>query len=629
MSYNYLDRDISWLGFNQKVIEQTEKGIPLAEKIQFIGIASSNLDELFKVRIASRQFADEDVITLIKESQDQLHEIEAEFKVLNKVRFLNTYGPMKKERKYEFDKIFTSMIYPVLTPIRVQDTIIPKDKTSYIFIKTKRKDKEGCHLIEIPSNLNRFVIADRRMILLEDLIINNLSSILKGVEVIETGTFRVLRNAEMFFNDNQDVFDMLNKSLKDREKSNIIRLDFSGSYELLEELKSKIELEGAVINKCDYVDLSVLKKFNDCFMDATEKCRSFSGANPFNRHKTIFEIIDTSDRIAHHPYESFDDTVVRFIQEAAESDKVKSIKITLYRVTEKSKIVEALLQAADSGKVVTVFVELKARFDEKNNIRISKILQEAGINIIFGPAKIKTHCKICVVTYQDGEKTKVYSHIGTGNYNEANSKIYTDYSYFTCDKKIGSDLTRFFNLLTSDQDQFKSKEIIYAPYNLREEINELMDKETKSARKGKSARIIIKCNNLTDEKICDKLREAAAAGVKIICIVRSSCILNPEKNIKIYSLVGRFLEHSRVYIFGKKDPTILIGSSDLMYRNLNLRNEILINVENKKLKNRILRDTTFYIKDTYNSYEIEKDYKYKKKKGKSFDAHAEFIEEAN
>ena len=312
-----------------------------------------------------------------------------------------------------------------------------------------------------------------------------------------------------------------------------------------------------------------------------------------------------------------------------------SIRICLYRVSSRSEIIDALLKAADTGKLVTVLVELKARFDEKHNMQISNILRKGGIRIIYTKADIKTHAKVCLVTRMEKKGLRIYSHIGTGNYSESNSKLYTDYSYFSADRELGEELTQFFNILTSDQGDFKSHRVWYAPYNMKSEILDAIEGQIKRAKKGKKAEITVKCNALTDESVANKLIEAARDGVKLRLIVRSACIIQPQKNIEIYSIVGTYLEHSRVYIFGprnSKDCTVLIGSADLMYRNLSRRNELLIKVEQEDLKKRILNHIDLYLHDTVNRRRILPNYKYEDvkpdKKEDPLDCQAEFRKEA-
>jgi polyphosphate kinase len=321
------------------------------------------------------------------------------------------------------------------------------------------------------------------------------------------------------------------------------------------------------------------------------------------------------------------------LNEAAIDPNVLSIKIALYRVSDNSEIISALLKAADTGKLVVVMVELKARFDEHHNIEISRILTEGGVRIVYTKPNLKTHAKLCLVTRKEKGKLKIYSHVGTGNYSESNAKQYSDYSYFTAKQDTGYDLSRFFNLMCSNQEPFKSNHITYAPYNMRSVIINQIDREIKNAKKKKKAYIVCKCNSFTDDKIADKIIEAAKAGVKIGLIIRGACILEPMKNIKIYSIVGRFLEHSRVYIFGYGSKArVFIGSSDIMYRNLNLRNELLLRVENKEIKSRIQNHIKWYLEDTINRRKILNGYKYEmvvpNKGEKPFSAQEAMIKEA-
>ena len=431
---------------------------------------------------------------------------------------------------------------------------------------------------------------------------------------------------------------MIELTLREREKSWITMLEVAGNNKQIEMLKALIPVTDNTIilkvSSLSTVGLAALKKIPSSIFSTKAQARTYEPSNPFPNDKKIMDYIKEADRLVFHPFESYRDTFVRFIEEAADNEDVISIKITLYRVADKSRIIDALIRAAENGKQVTVLVELKARFDEGHNIKISRILREAGVRLVYGSPDLKTHAKLCLVTAIQGNKTVIYSHIGTGNYNESNAKQYTDYSYFTADKQTGYDLTRFFNLLTSTQEKFKSKKIFYAPYNLRDEIIEQIENQIKLAKANKPARIIFKCNSLTDDKVSKALTDAANAGVEVTLIIRGACVIPYQENINVYSIVGRFLEHSRIYLFGKgKNESIYIGSNDIMYRNLNRRNELMLKVEPKELKDRIKSHLKLYMTDTENRRTRIGDYDYFWEQDTVFvkrvDCQQQFIREAS
>lgn len=640
----YMDRDISWIRFNNEVLEETTRKIPMAEQILFFGITGSNLDEFCQVRYPAQVDMDTD---------EELEEFRTALKkhygnYMNSWRKFNKeHGLIRKVKDLKdgaakwAEKVFRSEVFPTLQPITVS-----KSKTLnlhpglYLMVEAENPDKDQDYLsyIEIPEMIDRFIAVPEKHYAIDviDLIQYNLKFMFKDRKICNSYPISILRSAEVYnmVDGHLDPFSMIQATLKERSRAWITRVEVgTDSKHSLKEIKSMLPLcSDSIVLATDYVKLSDLKKFPSAVFDEKDRTRKFKPYNTFPA-TPIFDYIKKEDRLAFHPYESYDSTMVRFLQEAANDPGVISIKISLYRVSNNSKIVDALLKAADKGKSVTVLIELKARFDEHHNMEVSTILREGGIRLVYTDPNIKTHAKVCIVTRKEKKGIRTYCQVGTGNYSESNSKQYTDYSYFTADEEIGYDLTRFFNLLCSDQGTFKSRKIIYAPYNMRDEIDEYIDRETKRAKKGKQARIICKCNSLTDDKIADKLIEAAKTGVKITLIVRGACIIGCRKNLKVYSIVGRFLEHSRVYVFGNgKDADLLIGSADLMQRNLSNRNELLIRIEKDELKNRIMKHLKWYIDDNSFRRIVKEKYQYETvkpdKKEESFSVQDRCIKEA-
>ena len=646
--FDILNRDYSWLKFNERVLEETTRiSYPLQERVIYHGITHSNLDEFIQTRYpATIDMYDEDGLKEFRKTiQDHYKLLERGWEECNdRYELLLTSIYMGSQNRNWMRNYFRKNIYPTLQPVTLSNAKVLDPRTTITIFVVTSDDKDRVYLnyVEIPHMLPRFIITPdgKHVVPIEVFVTSNLEYLFKGVKIDSYCTFRILRSAEVYVQSDsyRDQYEMIELTLKEREKSWITMLEVAGTDKQVEMLKALIPVTDNTIvlkvNTLSTVGLSALKKIPKSIFPMKDQARLHEPANPFPSDKKIMDYIKEADRLVFHPFESYRDTFVRFIEEAAENDDLISIKIALYRVADKSRIIDALIRAAENGKQVTVLVELKARFDEGHNIKISRILREAGVRLVYGSPDLKTHAKLCLVTAIQGHKTVIYSHIGTGNYNESNAKQYTDYSYFTADKQTGYDLTRFFNLLTSTQEKFKSKKIFYAPYNLRTEIIEQIENQIKLAKENKPARIIFKCNSLTDDKVSKALTEAANAGVDVTLIIRGACVIPYQPNIKVYSIVGRFLEHSRIYLFGRgKHESIYIGSNDIMYRNLNRRNELMLKVEPKELKDRIKYHLKMYMDDTDNRRTRIGDYEYFWEKDTAFvkrvDCQQQFIREAN
>lgn len=646
--FEILNRDYSWLKFNERVLEETTRtSYPLQECVIYHGIVHSNLDEFLQTRYpATIDMYDEDGLkAFIKTIQEHYHLLERGWEECNNLHELMLSSlDMGTDNRNWVKNYFRKNIYPTLQPVTLSNAKVLDPRTTItIFVVTSDdKDRTYLNYVEIPHMLPRFIITPdgKHVVPIEVFVTSNLEYLFKGVKIDSYCTFRILRSAEVYVQSDsyRDQYEMIELTLKEREKSWITMLEVAGNDKQIEMLKALIPVTDNTIilkvSSLSTVGLAALKKIPSSIFSTKAQARTYEPSNPFPNDKKIMDYIKEADRLVFHPFESYRDTFVRFIEEAADNEDVISIKITLYRVADKSRIIDALIRAAENGKQVTVLVELKARFDEGHNIKISRILREAGVRLVYGSPDLKTHAKLCLVTAIQGNKTVIYSHIGTGNYNESNAKQYTDYSYFTADKQTGYDLTRFFNLLTSTQEKFKSKKIFYAPYNLRDEIIEQIENQIKLAKANKPARIIFKCNSLTDDKVSKALTDAANAGVEVTLIIRGACVIPYQENINVYSIVGRFLEHSRIYLFGKgKNESIYIGSNDIMYRNLNRRNELMLKVEPKELKDRIKSHLKLYMTDTENRRTRIGDYDYFWEQDTAFvkrvDCQQQFIREAS
>lgn len=638
----YLSRDISWLSFNRRVSDEMYKNIPLGDKVMFQGITYSNLSEFMMVRYpACIEFnTDTELEELTSAISVQYNELSDRFRKFNKKkRIIRPITSLMKEERKWADRYFEQNVYPGLQAITFDRT---KDLNLhsgiYVLVMYERNDEPMAGYIEIPPGINRFIAIPGKnfAVAVEDMIKINIKKIFLDSSNYTVAPFVIARSAEVYVQSDRytDPFQLISETLREREKSWVTYLEVgSDKKSVLKLLRKVLPMSTNTITFIsNMVHLQDLKSFPTDVYDIEQKSRRYEPIATFPA-TGIFNYIRKQDRLCFHPYESYRASMVRLLEEAAIDPDVVSIKISLYRVSDNSRIIDALLKAADKGKLVTVLIELKARFDEHHNMEISTILREGGVRLVYTKPDIKTHAKVCLITRKEKKGLRIYSQIGTGNYSEANAKLYSDYSYFSADQELGRDLTQFFNLLTSDQGTFKSRKIIYAPYNMREEITERINEQIKRAKNKKSARIIMKCNALTDDKIADKLIEAAKSGVDITLIIRSACIVEPMENIKIYSIVGRFLEHSRVFVFGSgKESKVYIGSADAMRRNLSMRNELLLLVEKEDIRNRIMKHINMYLKDTVNRRVILNGYKYEdvkqKRDKKPFNSHSEFIKEA-
>lgn len=638
----YLNRDVSFLAFNMRVSDEAKHDWPLQDKTLFNGITWSNLDEFLQVRypIELETITDDELQEFLNAVTDHYIELSKRFKKFNeKYKIIRRVKDLKKSQLEWAEKYFKRDVFPALQPITIDKSrqINPRAGT-YLLFQTKDGDDEYVNYVELPTGIARYVRVPDESFVIDTLdCIQYFKSLLfKDRDIINVFGFNILRSAEVYAQNDRylDPYDLIKQTLKERARAWITRLEISSTDKKdIKLIKSLLPITTNTITFASkYLKLSDLKTIPSSIY--SEKDRS-KKREPYDTWpaESVFDYIRKEDRLAFHPYESYQSTMVRFLEEAATDPDVVSIKISLYRVSDNSRIIAALLKAADKGKNVTVLIELKARFDEHHNMEISKTLREGGVRIVYTDPNMKTHAKLCLITRKEKKGLRIYAQVGTGNYSESNSKQYTDYSYFTANQEVCYDLTRFFNLLTSNQGTFKSRHIIYAPHNMREILSDNIDEQIKLAKKGKKARIICKCNTMADDKMADKLYEAAKSGVKIIMIIRGACIMQPTKNVKIYSIIDQKLEHSRVYVFGYgKQSKVMVGSADLMYRNLSRRNELLIQIDTPELKKRLLKHMDIYMKDNTNRRVILPKYKYEElkpaKKEEAFNAQEAFWKEA-
>ncbi|MGU3645269.1 RNA degradosome polyphosphate kinase [Microbacterium sp. C23T] len=625
--HRYLDRELSWLAFNQRVLELAEDPhLPTLERANFLAIFASNLDEFFMVRVAGLKRR---IVTGLalptnvgRSPADVLADISAEAHKLQlrhaevwtalvkpamaeagiEVVSYESLDPSEREALYDY---FQAQVFPVLMPLAVDPAhpfpyISGLSLNLAIRIRSARTGRQEFARLKVPPMLPRFVELPPvqgavRYLPLEDLISNHLDDLFPGMEVLDHHAFRLTRNEDVVIEEDEteNLIQALEAELLRRRFGPPIRLEITDDMDdvtldlLLRELDitqqevyrlpGPLDLRGLFdLARIDRPDLHYKPHL------PTTALAFQPGDN--NERPDIFASIRKGDVLVHHPYESFATSVQAFLEQAAKDPHVLAIKQTLYRTSGDSPIVEALIDAAEAGKQVLALVEIKARFDEANNIVWARKLEKAGVHVVYGLVGLKTHCKLALVIREEGGVLRSYSHIGTGNYNPKTSRIYEDFGLFTADDQVGRDLTRLFNELSGYAIEKKFKRLLVAPLHLRKGLLRLIDKERRNALAGKPAGIRIKVNSMVDEQIIDSLYRASQAGVKVEVCVRGICSLKPgvegmSENITVRSILGRYLEHSRIFVFHNDgDPIVYIGSADMMHRNLDRRVEALVRV---------------------------------------------------
>lgn len=639
--YPFFNRELSWLEFNTRVLEEAQDlKNPLFERLKFLAITASNLDEFFMVRVASLNdqiiagYSKKDPAGLLpKEQLDKItlrvHELVSE-KYNTYLRSLipalkkeDIYFKRPKnltdEQRIFVEKYFFNQIYPVLTPMVVDKSrpfplILNKSLNIAILLRGNEDVEPVFATVQVPSVLDRFILLPcendkKEFILLEDIIKIHMDMLFIGHEILDMACYRITRNADLSIDEDgaEDLLEEIEQSIKKRKWGNAVRLEYekNTSQEIIDYILEESEaFEGGMYRISGPLDLTFLMKFYNLkgYQDL-----KFENQIPLPsitvQNNNIFEAISERDIMLHHPFESFD-TVVDFVRQAAEDDNVLAIKQTLYRVSGNSPIISALAKAAENGKQVTVLVELKARFDEENNIIWAKQLEKAGCHVIYGLVGLKTHCKLLLVVRREEDKIKRYVHMGTGNYNDVTAKFYTDTAIMTCNPYIGADASAVFNMLSGFSQIQRLEKLDIAPVGLRKKIENLIKNEIRNAKEGVGGQIIFKMNSLVDESMIRLLYEASEAGVNIKLIIRGICCLVPEypqvsENIEVRSIVGKLLEHSRIfYFYNAGQEKIFMSSADLMPRNLDRRVELLFPVEDECNKARVKNIINLYLSDT-------------------------------
>ena len=665
---NFDNRELSWLKFEQRVLnEATNKELPILERLKFVSITSSNLDEFFMVRVASLKdmehagYTKPDIAGMTPTEQLVLiNEKTRELVDFQYSTFSRSLMPILKEKgiliydKYEdlnaeqlkyVDSFFMSQVYPVLTPMAFDASrpfpLIRNKSLNIAALIEKKKDAlvAGSNnddvefaTVQVPSVLPRFISLPSDegkhdcFILLEQIIERNMDKLFLNYNVVAASPYRIMRNADFSIDEEgaEDLLREIEKQIKSRQWGEVIRLEVESSInkKLLAILKKNLGVNEIDIYKIKGpIDLTFLMKLYGIEGHSELRSPSFKPQdNPrLKPGEKIFDEIKKGDILLHHPYETFD-PVVDFIAQAAFDPQVLAIKQTLYRVSGNSPIIASLAHAAENGKQVTVLVELKARFDEENNIIWAKKLEKAGCHVIYGLVGLKTHCKIALVVRREEDGIKRYVHLGTGNYNDSTAKLYTDCGMLTCQDSYGEDATAVFNMLSGYSEPAAWNKLVVAPLWLRDTFVALINREIAHAKDGKEAAIIAKMNSLCDKEIIEKLYEASNAGVKIQLIVRGICCLKTgipgvSENIKVTSIVGTYLEHARIfYFYNNGAENIYMGSADWMPRNLDRRVEIIFPVEDEVLKAKVKHILDVQLADTLKAYEMTDEANYVKVK---------------
>ncbi len=666
----YVNRELSWLLFNRRVLsEARDKAIPLFERLKFLSITSSNLDEFFMVRVASlkdqvhAQYTKTDIAGLtpkeqLKRISEDTHDlVQLQYSTYNRsvypalkkragLSLIAQHEELTKSQKKYVDEYFEENIYPVVTPMAMDSSRpfpLIRNKSLNIGALISKKDrKKGKEVLEfatvqVPSVLPRLIRlpdekdGEKAVILLEEVIERNIGKLFLSYDVVCAHPYRIMRNADLSIDEDEaeDLLKEIQKQLKKRQWGEVIRLEVEDKIDkrLLKILKTEFNSkEEDIFYIQGPLDLTFLMKLYG--MDGFDAFKTPSHqpapVQEFIDRDNVFEVIQKQDVFLHHPYMSFD-PVVEFVRQAAKDPDVLAIKQTLYRVSGNSPIIAALAKAAENGKQVSVLVELKARFDEENNIVWAKMLEKAGCHVIYGLVGLKTHSKITLVVRREEAGIRRYVHLGTGNYNDSTARLYTDCGIFTCDARFGEDATAVFNMLSGYSEPKFWHKLIMAPLWMKKRFLNMIQVEKRHAENGNRAHIIAKINSLCDPDIIEALYQASAAGVTIDLLVRGICclrvgILGVSENIHVRSIVGDFLEHSRIFYFynnGAED--VFMGSADWMTRNLDRRVEIVFPVEDADIKKEILHILDIEFQDNTKAHILQKDGQYEKqdKRGKA------------
>jgi len=656
----YNNRELSWLQFNTRVLKQAQdESLPPLERLKFLAIYGTNLDEFYMIRVAGlkKLFAAGIIVSgadkltplqQLKEIRTYLHQEQqvveyTRTEILKKLALegldVKSYNEVNQNEKYALNRFFTENIYPVIIPIAI-DTMHPfphlNNLSFGLIVKLSDSDDESIErfgIIRIPRVLDRFIeLNNHTYVPIETLVAQHVEELFPGYKLLKYAAFRVTRNADIAIEEEEadDFMEILEEGLKLRRKGEMVRLEVGSNAddEIINFFNRHVNVYNDDIYKFHtFLNLSSLWQIvgNKEFAQLLSPPFKPKSLPPCTINEDIFATLEKQDVLLYHPYESFD-PIIKLIQTAAKDSNVVSIKMTLYRSGTNSPIVRALMDASESGKQVTVMVELKARFDEENNLIWAKALEKSGAHVIYGIKGFKVHAKATLITRRTNGKLKQYAHLGTGNYNQATAKIYTDMSYMTSKDEITSDLTRFFHFLTGFSKKGKLNELYMSPSQIKPKILSLIHNET---RQGENGQIIAKVNSLVDEDVIRALYKASQAGVKVELIVRGICCLRPNiegvsENIRVISILGKYLEHPRTFFFKNDASQVYISSADWMPRNLIRRIELLTAIKDETAKNKIIQILKLQCSDNVLAHELQADGSYikiKREDSKSINNH--------
>ncbi|MES2857245.1 MAG: polyphosphate kinase 1 [Bdellovibrionota bacterium] len=659
----FLNRDLERIEFNARVLsEALDSRTPLLERVRFLGIFTSNLDEFFMKRIGNLKRQVEvgvqrksggltpvQLLAALRARITQLQQLQSNCYqdviqidlAQNGVHLLSWDRLTDVERGFA-NQYFRQNIFPVLTPLAVDPGLpfpfISNLSTSLgVTLKHPEKDEKLFARIKVPKIFPQWVQVrssdpnskQYRFVALVDMIIHNLKDLFPDMEVLGVMPFRITRNAEVERDEGDEVDDLLEmiaEELKQRRFAEVVRLEHGPKPDpwMLRFLMDELELtEAEVFEAPSLLDYTELKPIGDLPLAALkyDVWAPLPPARLIDERESIFSAIREGDLLVHHPFESFGSSVERFLKQAVDDPKVLAIKMTLYRTGDDSPFIPLLIRAAERGKQVVVLIELQARFDEERNIHWAQELENAGVHVVYGVIGLKTHAKVALVVRQEGERLRAYAHFGTGNYHRETAKLYTDLGLFTCKPEFTEDAVELFHFLTGRSLKRNYRKLLVAPINMKDLFIDKIRREAEHAKAGKPARIVAKCNSLEDANVGRALYEASQAGVKIDLIVRGFCSLRPKvpglsENIRVISVIGRFLEHSRLFFFqnGEEDHLkgeYYIGSADWMYRNLLARIETVVPIEDRPLRARLWEICDIMLKDRRQAWEMESDGTYK------------------
>ena len=655
-----IDRELSWLDFNERVLQLAEDpSIPLLERCRFLAIFSSNLDDFYMIRVATAKRKIENSITkkntagytpielmieiskksnsLISRMVKCFHEDLLPKLADNGIEMVDWENLTDDEKDY-INSVFTKRIFPILTPLAVDPShpfpyISGLSLNLAVLVKKPDTHEELFARVKVPASLPRFMetanFASTRFIAIEQVIIANLHQLFPGMEIEDYYTFRITRNADLELEEeeSENILESMEQELLRRKFGPPVRLEVASDIksDLVDRLKSELSIrEGDISRYREPLDLTGLNRIAD--LDRPELkfvpfrnqvAQELREIDP-ESNEDFFAAIRKGEILLHHPYDSFNSSVVRFLEAAASDPQVLAIKQTLYRTSGDSPIVDALIEAAEAGKQVLAVIEIRARFDEQANVRWARKLEDVGVHVVYGLVGFKTHAKLSLVVREEGNSVKRYCHVGTGNYNPKTARMYEDLGILSADEKLGEDLNKLFNQLSGFAPQSSYNRLLVAPRSIRPELLAKINREIENKKLGKPAFIRMKLNSLLDEEFIEAFYLASIAGVEIDLVIRGICALRPgitelSENIRVRSVLGRFLEHSRIFHFANDgNDELYIGSADLMDRNLNRRVESLVLIEDKAHKAELIKIFNQYLDPTIVSWHLLKDGNWKR-----------------